>query len=109
MATKIYIFGETRCWSTRKPISDVFDLRRDLNHLLQDAGEVIWDRDEHSGTCWNVDLLLYNDAEVETWIRRVVTFLREWGVPDRTLSLTIIWEGGAESRWEHRRIEIAPE
>jgi hypothetical protein len=109
VATKIYIFGEASLWSSRMPPRRTKDLERDLNHLLQDAGEVTWDGDEDSGTCWNVDLLLYNDTEVETWIRRVVTFLREWGVPDRTLSLTIIWEGGAESRWEHRRIEIAPE
>jgi hypothetical protein len=62
MATRIYMFGEGPLWSGRGVWTDVHDLQRDLNDLLQEAGEVIWDGDEHRGPAWNVDLLLYGPA-----------------------------------------------
>jgi hypothetical protein len=105
MATQIYIFGEGPLWNARGASKEL-DLHSAVYALLQGDGELTWDGDEHSGPCWNVDLLLYNDAEVETWVRRLVDFFRKWGVTDRALSFTIIREG-AGPRWEHRRIEMS--
>jgi hypothetical protein len=106
MTTKIYIFGEAGLWSNHRSPTNEFDLERDLTDFLQNAGEVIWDGDEHRGPRWNVDLLLYDDADIETWIQRLVAFLQQWGVLDRTLSFTIIRDG-AGTNWEHRRIDVA--
>ena len=108
MPTRMYIFGEAGLWNCRRHAASAeYDLERDLDNFLQDRGEVIHDRDEHSGPQWNVDLLLHTDADdVEGWIQRLTAFLRRWGVPDRTLSFTIIRDG-ATSKWEHRRVDIA--
>lgn len=109
MPTKMYIFGEASLWSSRSEHQSVFDLEHDLNNFMQDRGEVIWDGDENRGPQWNVDLLLHSDAEdIDGWIERLTTFLLAWGIPDRTLSFTIIREG-AGSRWEHRQVKVASE
>ncbi len=109
MPTKMYIFGEAGLWSRRSIATSRLDLEADLNNFLQDRGEVIWDGDEHKGPQWNIDLLLHADAEdVDGWIMRLAKFFRKWGIPDRTLSFTIVREG-ATSNWEHRRVQIAIE
>jgi hypothetical protein len=108
VATKLYILGEVGLWSSNGPLYHLSNLEHALNNLLQGDGEVIRDRDEHTGVCWNVDLLLYDDAGVESWIQRLVAFFRQWGVLDRSLFFTIIRDG-AGSQWEHRRIEVASE
>jgi hypothetical protein len=66
---------------------------------------VIWDSDGNRGLCWNADLLLYDGADVEAWIRRLIAFLRQWGVLDRAISFSIIREGG-QSKWDTRIIEV---
>jgi hypothetical protein len=106
MAAKIYIFGAGS--------RDMVGLSRHLNDLLQGAGEVIYDRDEHTGPNWNVDVLLYYDADLEAWIQRLASFFEQWGVWDSILSFTIIknvLSNGnltIESKWENRQIEFAP-
>jgi hypothetical protein len=108
MSTKIFIYGEGGLLSVHHPVARVDDLESALDTLLGAAGRVIWDGDEHTGPRWNVDLLLYNDAEVEAWILKLVTFLRQWGVVDRTLSFTII-PGKEAAQWERRLIPFGPE
>src|SRR5262245_9308898 len=109
MPTKIYIFGNGWLWSWRRPQEGVPELERDLNDFLQDRGEVICDRDEHTGPQWNVDLLLHADPDdVDNWVQRLTAFLRQWGVSDHTLSFTIIRQG-ATSTWEHRQVNLASE
>jgi hypothetical protein len=100
--TKIYIFGESG-WPGRS----VLELNRDLNDLLQDAGEVIYDRDEHIGPCWNIDILLYHDAELEAWIPRLVAFFQKLCVLDGSISFTII-RNDVEPKWEHRQFALPP-
>ena len=106
MSTKMYIFGEAGLWTSRGALSEL-DLKRDLNDFLQDRGEVFWDGDEHRGPQWNVDLLLHADFDdVDGWIQRLTTFLRQWEILDRILFFTIIREG-ATAKWDHRRVEVA--
>jgi hypothetical protein len=107
MPTKMYILGEAGLWRRPGALATRLDLERDLNNFLQGRGEVIWDGDEHRGSQWNVDLLLHEEAEdVSGWVRRLTAFLRQWGIPDHTLSFTIIREGDPP-RWERRRVEVA--
>jgi len=108
MTTKLYIFGDAPLFSVRNPGFDRWDLERDLENLILGAGEVIWDGDEHNGPNWNLDLLLYDDAAVDIWIRKLVLFFKQWGVTDRSISFTIVREA-AESSRENRRIEVAAE
>jgi hypothetical protein len=105
MPIKMYIFGEASLWY-RPLFSDQQDLEDRLLAFLENRGEVIHDRDEHSGLQWNVDLRLYADGEdIDIWIQRLTSFLRQWGVLDRNLFFTIIRESDT-STWEHRRVDL---
>jgi hypothetical protein len=66
---------------------------------------VTWDGDEHSGTGWHIDLLLYDDADMDSEVQRLTAFLRRWGVPDGSLSFRIV-PGSEEAGREQRRIIV---
>jgi hypothetical protein len=103
MAIKIYIFGEASLWSRA---GGQLELENDLQIFLGNRGRVTLDGEVPSGPQWNVDLLLYADTEdVESWILRLTTFMRQWGVLDRTLHFTIVRESDT-STWEHRRVKV---
>ncbi len=57
-------------------------LEEELEDLLGDAGEV---GDGGSGSMgWDVNLELFDDAEVQPWVEKLTAFLRTWGAPADT-------------------------
>ncbi len=107
MATTMYIFGESAllCWRSGR--ARELDLKYDLENFLQDRGKVLWNQNEDHGLQWNVDLLLQADPDdVDGWIQRLTTFLRQWGVQDRILLFTTV-RAGTPPKWDHRCVEIA--
>jgi hypothetical protein len=103
MSIKIYIFGEGSMWYSH--ILGKRDLENCLDAFLKDRGQVIYESDGHSGPQWNIDLQLYADNEdIDSLIQRLTTFMRQWGVLDRSLNFTIVRESDA-STWEHRRVD----
>src|SRR5262245_55334347 len=98
---RIYIYGNAGLWHRYDAMLGLYHLEEDLNDFLQDAGRVTWD--EHKGRGWNVDLLLYEDADIDDWVQRLIAFLREWGVPDDAFTITIHPESSGETV---RRVEV---
>ncbi len=104
MPIKMYIFGEASMWY--RHMLGTHDLENCLDAFLEDRGQVIYESDGNAGPQWNIDLQLYADNEdVDSLIQRLTTFMREWGVLDRTLHFTIVRESDT-STWEHRRVEM---
>lgn len=112
MSIKMYIFGEAGLLPRNgRPMSSS-DLEHALNDFLQGRGEIIWggdwECDAHIGPEWNVDLLLHADTDdIDGWIQRLAAFFRQWGIPDRTILFTVIWEDGTTWRWEKHLVEVA--
>lgn len=100
MPSRIYIYGNAGIWPVGRARHD---LDYDLNDFLQDRGVIAWN--EHTGPGWNVEVLLNDDIDVDDWIPSLLTFLRQWGVPDGPLFLSILCEDGARPV-EHRRVVI---
>ena len=82
MCFKVFIFG--------KPDLRLYDHRIDVfaDDLFKWLAPLGWLTDVKSdGTGWNVDLwldYLDDDFSLDEWIRQMVRFLREWGVPTNT-------------------------
>src|SRR5437016_8258209 len=58
------------------------DLEEDIEALLGDEGECIGRGRGKPG--WNVDFEIFDPDRLDFWMRRLVEFLREWGVPPDT-------------------------
>jgi hypothetical protein len=76
MASDIYIYAKTSLGRGRDELED------DLDDFLGEGGEVTGGGSGLPG--WNVDLTLADDADLESWVGKLVLFLREWGVPQDT-------------------------
>ncbi len=76
MATDIFIYSEAYMNDARGALED------DLEVLLGNVGEVTGGGLGASG--WNIDLVIHDDDLADDWIPKIVTFLRQWGVPCET-------------------------
>ena len=76
MAPDIYIYAKTSLGRGRDELED------DLEDFLGEVGEVTGGGSGLPG--WNVDLTLVDDADLESWVVKLVLFLRQWGVPQDT-------------------------
>jgi hypothetical protein len=109
MSAQVFIYGDRALWWR-----DGFDVQAGLSKLeialgifLQDAGEVIWDEDEHfGGPSWSVGFLLYDHAHVQNWVQRLVIFLRQWGVPAGTSLSVTTYPERAGAGMEHGTVDV---
>jgi hypothetical protein len=104
MPTRLYIFGNAGLWPGRDGLHGPWDLRGAVNRFVQGSGEVTWDGDYHIGPGWSVDLLLYDD-DIDSWVQKLATFMRDWGVPDNPISFTISSES-RDGEIVIRKVEI---
>jgi hypothetical protein len=76
------------------------DLEYDIEELIEGSGECAGGGGGKGG--WDIVLEIYDDAQVQRWLKRLAAFLRKWGVPEDTFLEA--WDG--EKRID--RVEVFP-
>jgi hypothetical protein len=86
--TRVYVSGPPILWSPDAPAqSGERALEDDLFRFLGPAAYP--DSEGHEGPGLGIPLLLYGEADLDSWGRSLVDFLADWGAPDGTaVSLT---------------------
>jgi hypothetical protein len=76
MPADIFIYSKKPLREPRGGLED------DLDDFLEGAGEVTGGGSGTTG--WNFDVEIFDESQIEEWVKRLTTFLKKWKVPKDT-------------------------